>query len=219
MTNQDVHFTNSLAPFILLRDLHYPGALKMSEIENIASDVTAQLKRWGDLSSSDSETPLLDLVYAELHRQAHRYLRNERAGHTLQTTALVNEAYLKLARQKSFPWQSRSQFYGVAAKLMRQILIDHARSKNRLRRGGPKADLPLDTTLIAVSDDRFDLLELNEVLENLAVKDPELARIVELRFFAGLDVSETAATLAISESTVKRGWATAKAWLNRELNR
>jgi RNA polymerase sigma-70 factor (ECF subfamily) len=192
----------------------------MTDSKETTSSVTEQLKRWGDLSSSDTEAALLDMVYAELHRQAHRHLRKERAGHTLQTTALVNEAYLKLSRQKSFPWQSRTQFYGVAATLMRRILIDHARSKNRLRRGGPHADLPLDTTIIStVSDDRFDLLELNEVLENLAVKDPELARIVELRFFAGLDVSETAATLAISESTVKRGWATAKAWLHRELNR
>jgi len=192
----------------------------MTDNRKPTSDVTAQLKRWGVLSDSDTETALLDLVYAELHRQAHRYLRRERIGHTLQTTALVHEAYLKLSKQKSFPWQSRSQFYGVAATLMRRILIDYAKTKNRLRRGGPQADLRLDTAFIlTVSDDRFDLLELNEVLERLALKDPELARIVELRFFAGLDVNETAEALAVSESTVKRGWATAKAWLHRELNR
>ena len=192
----------------------------MTDSKETTSSVTEQLKRWGDLSSSDTETALLDLVYAELHRQAHRYLRNERVGHTLQTTALVNEAYLKLSRQRSFPWQSRSQFYGVAATLMRQILIDHARSKKRLRRGGAKPDLPLENTLaLTVSDERFDLLELDEILTKLALKDAELGRIVELRFFAGLDVSETAAALAVSESSVKRGWATAKAWLHRELNR
>ena len=192
----------------------------MTDDQKATSSVTEQLKRWGDQSSKDTETALMDMVYAELHRQAHRYLRREQVGHTLQTTALVNEAYLKLARQKSFPWQSRSQFYGVAATLMRQILIDHARSKKRLRRGGAKPDLPLETTLaLTVSDERFDLLELDEILTKLALKDAELGLIVELRFFAGLDVSETAAALAVSESSVKRGWATAKAWLHRELNR
>ena len=192
----------------------------MTDDQKATSSVTEQLKRWGDQSSKDTETALMDMVYAELHRQAHRYLRREQVGHTLQTTALVNEAYLKHARLKSFPWQSRSQFYGVAATLMRQILIDHARSKKRLRRGGAKPDLPLETTLaLTVSDERFDLLELDEILTKLALKDAELGRIVELRFFAGLDVSETAAALAVSESSVKRGWATAKAWLHRELNR
>jgi len=192
----------------------------MTDDNETTSAVTERLKRWGDQSDHNADAALLDLVYAELHRQAHRYLRRERVGHTLQTTALVHEAYLKLARQKSFPWESRSQFYGVAATLMRRILIDYAKTKNRLRRGGPQADLRLDTGFtVKVSDDGFDLLELDEVLERLAQNDPELARIVELRFFAGLDVAETAAALGVSESTVKRGWATAKAWLHRELNR
>jgi RNA polymerase sigma-70 factor, ECF subfamily len=192
----------------------------MSEDKKPTSAVTKQLKQWGERSGRDAEAALLDLVYAELHRQAHRFLQRERIGHTLQTTALVHEAYLKLSKQKSFPWQSRSQFYGVAATLMRRILIDHARSKHRLRRGGPQDDLPLETGFtLAVSDDRIDLLELDEVLERLAGKDPELARIVELRFFAGLDVTETAEVMDVSESTIKRGWATAKAWLHRELSR
>ncbi len=190
----------------------------MIEDEKASVGVTEQLKRWGDASRGDADAALVDLVYTELHRQAQRYLRQERAGHTLQTTALVHEAYLKLAKQKSFPWQSRSQFYGVAATLMRRILIDYARTKNRLRRGGPQADVPIVTGFtMAVRDNQFDLLELDEVLEKLARKDPELARIVELRFFAGLDVTETAGALEVSESTVKRGWATAKAWLHREL--
>ena len=192
----------------------------MADDKKTSSAVTAHLNRWGEISGTDAEAALLDLVYAELHRQAHRYLQRERVGHTLQTTALVHEAYLKLSKQKSFPWQSRSQFYGVAATLMRRILIDHARSKHRMRRGGNQDELPLETGFtLAVSDNRFDLLELDEVLEKLAENDPQLARIVELRFFAGLDVTETAEVMEVSESTIKRGWATAKAWIHRELSR
>lgn len=191
----------------------------MSNNEKPSSAITEQLKRWGEMSGTDNDT-LISLVYAELHRQAHRYLRRERAGHTLQTTALVHEAYLKLSKQKSFPWQNRSQFYGIAATLMRRILIDYAKSKHRLRRGGPQNDVSLDNAVtLAVSDDQFDLLELNEVLERLAEKDSELVRIVELRFFVGLDVAETAEAMNVSESTIIRGWATAKAWLLRELSR
>ena len=192
----------------------------MADDKKTTNAVTAQLNRWGEISGTGSEAALLELVYAELHRQAHRYLHRERVGHTLQTTALVHEAYLKLSRQKSFPWQSRSQFYAFAATMMRQILVDHARSKHRLRRGGPHDDLRLETGFtLAVRDDQFNLLELNEVLDSLAEKDSELARIVELRFFAGLDVTETAEVMDVSESTIKRGWATAKAWLHRELSR
>src|SRR6188474_2464757 len=125
-------------------------------------EITEQLHDWSDEPSSDADEALLNLVYAELHRQAHRYLQRERIGHTLQTTALVHEAYLKLSKQKSFPWQGRSQFYGVAATLMRRILIDHARSKHRIRRGGNQDELPLETGFtLAVSDNRFDLLELD----------------------------------------------------------
>jgi RNA polymerase sigma factor (TIGR02999 family) len=192
----------------------------MSQDERTEIAVTAKLKKWADISGTDKEDVLLEFVYAELHRQARRYLRRERTGHTLQTTALVHEAYLKLSKQKSFPWQSRTQFYGVAATLMRQILIDHARSKNRLRRGGPQRDLSIKTGFtLAVRDSQFDLLELNEALERLGKTDPELARIVEVRFFAGLDVTETSQVMGVSESSVKRGWATAKAWLRRELSR
>jgi len=192
----------------------------MAEDNKPTTAVTAQLNRWGDVSGTDTEAALLELVYAELHRQAHRYLQKERVGHTLQTTALVHEAYLKLSKQKSLVWQSRSQFYGIAATLMRRILIDHARSRHRERRGGKQEDLPIKTGFtLAVSDDQFDLLELDEVLQRLAGKDPELARIVELRFFAGLDVTETAEVMGVSESTIKRGWAMAKAWLHRELSR
>ena len=182
--------------------------------------LTAQLNQWGEVSGIETETALLELVYAELHRQARRYLRRERPDHTLQTTALVHEAYIKLSKQKSFPWQSRSQFYGVAAVMMRQILVDHARARKRQRRGGAHSDLRLDAGITLVQKDaRFDLLELDEVLDRLAKRDPELARVVELRFFVGLDVAETADAMGVSESTIKRGWATAKAWLHRELSR
>ncbi len=192
----------------------------MAERNRPNSPITEQLKEWTEKRTSEADAALLNLVYAELHRQARRYLKRERVGHTLQTTALVHEAYLKLSKQKSFPWQNRSQFYGVAATLMRRILIDHARSRHRMRRGGSQDELPLETGFtLGVRDNSFDLLELDEVLERLADKDPELGRIVELRFFAGLDVTETAQVMDVSESTVKRGWATAKAWLHRELSR
>jgi RNA polymerase sigma-70 factor, ECF subfamily len=191
-----------------------PPEKVMPEKEEPAGDITEELQKPG----AAVEDALLDLVYAELHRQAHRYLQRERVGHTLQTTALVHEAYLKLSRQKFVEWESRSHFFGIAATLMRRILIDHAKGKQRLRRGGPQIDLRLDTALtLAVSDTNFDLLELNEALEQLAEKDPDLARVVELRFFAGLGVPETADVMGVSESTVKRGWAMAKAWLHREL--
>jgi len=180
--------------------------------------ITEQLQEWSDDATND---PLvLDLVYAELHRQAHRHLRKERVGHTLQTTALVHEAYLKLSKQSTVVWESRSHFFAMAATLMRRILIDYAKSRHRIRRGGPDEDLHFDTSFkLAVSDTNFDLLELNEALDRLAEKDSDLARIVELRFFAGLEVPEAAEALGVSESTVKRGWAMAKAWLHRELTR
>jgi RNA polymerase sigma factor (TIGR02999 family) len=182
--------------------------------------ITEELREWSERRRPDVDAALLDLVYAELHRQAHRYLKRERIGHTLQTTALVHEAYLKLSRQRSVAWESRSQFFAIAATLMRRILIDYAKTKNRARRGGPQADMCLDTAFtLAVSDSSFDLLELNEALDRLAENDEALAKIVVLRFFGGLNTLETAEALGVSESTIKRGWAMAKAWLHRELTR
>ncbi|MFN2453922.1 MAG: ECF-type sigma factor [Pyrinomonadaceae bacterium] len=185
-----------------------------------ASEITERLRCWSDNRQDDAADALLEFVYAELHRQAHRYLQKERAGHTLQTTALVNEAYLKLINQKNVSWESRSHFFAIAATMMRRILIDYAKTKHRVRRGGEHEDLPLENALtISVSETDFDLLALDEALNRLAAKEAHLAKIVELRFFSGLDVVETAEVLGISESTVKRDWQMAKAWLHRELTR
>ena len=192
----------------------------MTDKARPASEITEGLRDWGDNLRDGSADGLLKLVYAELHRQAHRYLQKERAGHTLQTTALVHEAYLKLVEQKSVAWESRSHFFAIAATMMRRILIDYARTKHRARRGGSNEDLPLEDALtIGVGETDFDLLALDEALDRLAAKEALLAKVVELRFFSGLDVAETAEVLGISESTVKRDWQMAKAWLHRELTR
>jgi RNA polymerase sigma factor (TIGR02999 family) len=184
------------------------------------SEITEGLRDWNDNRREDSADALLKLVYGELHRQAHRYLQKERAGHTFQTTALVHEAYLRLVNQKSVAWESRSHFYAIAATMMRRILIDYAKTKHRVRRGGVHSDLPLENALtIRVSKTDFDLVALDEALDRLAAKDEHLAKVVELRFFSGLDVAETADVLDSSESTVKRDWQMAKAWLHRELKR
>jgi RNA polymerase sigma-70 factor, ECF subfamily len=184
------------------------------------NEISELLRDWNKNPSDDSAEALFKIVYDELRRQAHRYLQKEREGHTLQTTALVNEAYLKLVKQESVKWESRTHFFGIAATLMRRILIDYAKSKHRVRRGGSSEDLPFENALtVSFSDTNFDLLELDEVLNRLAEKDPHLAKVVELRFFSGLDVPETAEVLSVSESTVKRDWAMAKAWLHRELTR
>ena len=177
------------------------------------------LRAWSD-GKQEALDNLLPLVYDELRKQAARYLRRERRDHTLQTTALINEAYIKLIDQRDVKWESRTHFFGIAATLMRRILIDYAKTRHRARRGGLNEDLPLDNALtVCVSDTNFDLLELDEVLNRLAEKDSHLAKVVELRFFSGLDVPETAKVLGISESTIKRDWAMAKAWLHRELTK
>ena len=192
----------------------------MTDKAHPSSEITEELRDWSDNRRDDSADALLKLVYTELHRQAHRYLQKERVGHTLQTTALVNEAYLKLVEQKSVAWESRSHFFAIAATMMRRILIDYAKTKHRIRRGGIHSDLPLENALtIRVSETDFDLLALDEPLNRLAAKEAQLAKVVELRFFSGLDVVEAAEVLGLSESTIKRDWRMAKAWLRRELTR
>jgi RNA polymerase sigma factor (TIGR02999 family) len=183
-------------------------------------ELTEILQNWSDNKNPENNNALFNLVYDELRRQAHRFLIRERREHTLHTTGLVHEAYLKLVNQKKGSWESRSQFFAIAATMMRRILIDYAKQKHRVKRGGASDDLPLEEALtLTVSETSFDLMELDEALNRLAAKEEHLARIVELRFFSGLDVPETAKVLNVSESTIKRDWAMAKAWLHRELTR
>lgn len=160
---------------------------------------------------------LLPLVYAELRRLAAGYLRREKPGQTLQPTALVHEAYLRLMKDRPDRWQNRAHFCAIAAHSMRQILIERARARGAAKRGGARPRVTLDEALVAGNDRSIDLLELDEALERLAALDPEQARLVELRFFGGLTVEETAEAMNISPATVKRHWTVAKAWLSREL--
>src|SRR5262245_28935785 len=161
---------------------------------------------------------LIPIVYDELRRQASRYLRQERPGHTLRTTALIHEAYLRLVDQKNVQWQNRAQFFGIAAQLMRRILVDHARAKHRAKRGGSDIRVSLTDATSVTKEPDLDLVQLDEALNKLAEIDPQQSKIVELRFFSGLNVQETAAALNISPATVKRDWSVAKAWLHREIN-
>jgi RNA polymerase sigma factor (TIGR02999 family) len=167
---------------------------------------------------SSAQAELLDVVYEELHRLAAAYMRREhRRDHTLQPTALVNEAYLHLIGDQPLNWDNRGHFYSAAARTMRRILVDHARSHRAVKRSGRLERVELDTGLIAIEEHSNELLELDAALDRLALLDERQARIVELRFFAGLTVEETAKVAGISEKTVKRDWALARAWLENEL--
>lgn len=180
------------------------------------ADVTALLFEVANGNRAAQEK-LIPLVYDQLKKLARGYMRRERADHTLQTTALVHEAYLKLVRQQSPNWQCRAQFFGIAAQLMRRILIDHARGHLRKKRGGSQEALPLDEVLAFSPEHSEDLLKLDEALQRLSKLDPRQSRIVELRFFGGLSVEEISKFLGVSPITVKRDWAVAKAWLYGEL--
>ena len=188
----------------------------MAEVGATPQRVTELLIAWGsgDRAALEELTPL---VYGELRRLAHRHLGRERRGHTLQTSALVHEAYLRLIGQKNVEWQGRAHFFGIAARLMRQILVDYARTRNNQKRGGDANRVSLDEALL-VSDERAaEVVALDEALERLAKVDPRKGRVVELRFFGGLSVEETAEVLAVSPGTVMRDWTLAKAWLHNEL--
>lgn len=160
---------------------------------------------------------LLPVVYQELRRLAASYLRRERPGQTLQPTALVNEAYLRLLKDRPERWQNRAHFCAIAAHSMRQILIERARARHAQKRGGERARVTLDEGLVGAEDRSIDLLALDEALERLSAMDPDQARLIELRFFGGLTVEETAEVMGISPATVKRHWTIARAWLAREL--
>lgn len=178
--------------------------------------VTQLLIDWsnGDQSAFDRLMPLID---EELRRLAHRYMSRERAGHTLQTTALVNEAFLRLVNRKNLQWQNRAHFFGLAAQVMRTILVDHARSHASAKRGGGARNLELDEAMVISQQKASEVIALDEALKRLALIDPRQSRIVELRFFGGLTVEEAAEVLHISPVTIKREWSTAKAWLYHEL--
>lgn len=179
-------------------------------------NITHLLKEWGegDQQALDELTPL---VYEELRQQAARYLRKERPNHSLQATALINEAFLRLIDVKDVQWQNRAHFFAIAANLMRRILVDHARRRDAEKRGGSQVCLTLDEGLAWANEPDVDLLAIDEALDRLALIDEQQARIVELRFFSGLTVDETATALGISPKTVKRDWSVARAWLKREI--
>jgi RNA polymerase sigma factor (TIGR02999 family) len=179
-------------------------------------DVTQLLTNWSNGDKQALEQ-LIPLVYGELRRLAERYLRRERPGHTLQSTALVHEAWMKLAGQRNVQWQNRAHFFGVAAQLIRRILVDHARNRHAAKRGGHACILSLDDMVETPGRRGLDLVALDDALEGLAKVDARQARMVELRFFAGLSIEETAEVLHVSPATVKREWVSAKAWLYREM--
>ena len=180
-------------------------------------EVTGLLRAWsaGDARALDALIPLLQ---RELHQIARRYMADQRPGHTLQSTALLNEAYLRLVDARRADWNDRSHFLAACSLIMRRVLVDHARARKAAKRGGG-ADLPLEEAWVSSPEPNVDLVALDEALDNLAKHDPRKAKIVELRFFGGLRVEETAAALAVSEETVLRDWRLARAWLARELSR
>jgi len=179
--------------------------------------ITSKLRSWRE-GNEEALNELIPIVYDELHRQARRYIRRERPDNTLQTTALINEAYIKLIDQKDVRWKNRAHFFAIAAQVMRRILIDHARTKHRKKRGGYDLKLPLDeAVLTADGDGSVDLIALDEALTGLATFDEQQARVVELRYFGGLSIDETAEALHVSHATVERDWHMAKAWLHHQL--
>jgi len=182
------------------------------------NEVTELLLDWsnGNQAALDKLTPL---VYEELHRLAHHHMRRERDDHTLQTSALVNEAYLRLINQRDVRWQNRAHFFSIASRLMRRILVDHARSHQYVKRGGGALKVSLDETALVSQDRAAELIALDEALTSLAAFDERKCQVVEMRFFAGMSVEETAEALNVSAITVKRDWSTAKAWLYREIGK
>lgn len=205
---KDVYFGNISAEF---ENARLNG---MSQVP----DVTQALR---ELSEGDRDAPvrLMPLVYKELRKLSQRYLQEERSDHTLQATALVHEAYIRLVDWENVTWQNRAHFFAVAAQVMRRILVDHAREKNAQKRGGGVTKLSLDEAISFAREREVDLVALDDALQSLALLDDEQSKIVELRFFGGLTIEETAEALRISPATVKREWTLAKAWLHKTIVR
>jgi len=183
-----------------------------------SNEITGLLEAWGGGDESALEQ-LMPLVYNELHRMAHGYMRREHQGHTLQTSALVNEAYLRLVKWKDGRWQNRAHFFAVSAQIMRRILVDFARNRQYQKRGGGAREVSLDEAASLTNCHSADLVALDEALKTLEALDVRKSRVVEMRFFGGLSVQEVAAVLKVSEETVMRDWRLAKVWLLRELVR
>ncbi len=189
----------------------------MSRRTQQTGEITALLKAFSD-GDSGALDRLLPIVHAELKRQAHRYLRSERKNHTLQTTALVNEAFLRLIGQNNVDWKNRAHFFGISATMMRRILVNYAKGRNRLKRGGPVENITLDEALYSsTSKSEVDLIALDEALIELEQLDGQQAKIVDLRYFGGLTITQTAEALSISPATVKRDWKMAKSFLKASL--
>lgn len=181
------------------------------------NDVTELLVAWSN-GNQAARDQLMGVVYDELHRLARRYMRRESPGHTLQTSALLNEAFLRLVDQNNVQWQNRAHFYGIAAQMMRRILVDYARGRNYEKRGGGARALSLDEALIVSDARNEEVVNVHEALERLTEFDSRKGQIVELRFFGGLSIEETAEVLGVSPGTIMRDWTLAKAWLRRELS-
>jgi len=188
----------------------------------VGADSSTRINRlltdWGQ-GNKEAREELGPVVYNELRRQARRHWRGERPDHTLESAALVNERYLRLVRQGTPQWQNRAHFFGVAAQLMRHILVDHARNRLAAKRGAGAPKLVIDPELVPAQKPGIDLVALDDALGKLSALDPQQGRLIELRFFGGLSVEEAAVVLGVSPATVKREWATARAWLRRELRR
>ncbi|MFZ0964511.1 MAG: sigma-70 family RNA polymerase sigma factor [Terriglobia bacterium] len=187
-------------------------------MEPSAHEITRLLQAWSEGEQSALDR-LIPLVYQELHRLAHHYMTRERSGHTLQTTALLNEAYLRLVDSAKPSWQSRTHFFAVSAQVMRRILVDWARSRQAVKRGGHEHPLEWEEALVVAESPGADLVSLDDALKALAALDPRKSAVVELRFFGGLSVEEVAEVLKISPETVMRDWKFSKSWLRRELSK
>ena len=190
----------------------------MTDPSRSLHEITQLLAEWSD-GNQTALDKLYPLVYDELHRMARRYMKREQKGHTLQTTALINEAYVRLVDQKHVHWANRAHFFAISAQIMRRILIDHARRHAYAKRGGGAEKISLDETAIVAKERAPDLLVLDEALNRLAEIDPRRGQVVELRYFGGLNNEEIAGVLKISENTVTRDWNMARAWLYQELSR
>ena len=205
---------NFRVDYALVKD----GRILAARMEPSRSEVTRLLKDWSD-GRQDVLDRLLPQIYAELRRLASGYLRRERPDHTLQATALVHEAFIKLVDQRAVRWQNRAHFFGIAAQAMRRILVDHARAHTAEKRGSGERAVSLDEAAAVIGAPSVDLLALDEALARLAAIDPQQSRVVELRYFGGLTIEETAEVMNVSPATVGREWTLAKAWLYAELTR